>query len=393
MKTAILAHYPTWELEGRDAYHADPRRHPAPWVRNLAHALAGMGAAEVHVVTQTDEITRDMEAAADGVHLHFVACPRRLRAATLFAFDCRRIHRVLRRIAPDVVHAHGTEDAYALAGLTSGLPCVITLQGMMFKIAQHLPPPLFSRQRLVRWTERWCLRRARHIIAKSDYVVESIGGIATAATIHRVPNALNPVFYETPGAPEPDRLLFVGIIEERKGLIHLVDALARLAGAWPGLKLAIAGVPGRGGTAYDTAVRESVARQGLASRVEYLGFLKPDAVAREMTRAAVVAVPSLEEMFCNVAAEAMAANRPVVATRTGSLPQLVEDGRTGLLVPVGDPAALAAALDQLLADGALRAQFGAAGRQKAMRLWHPDAVARQTVAVYEAAIRSPRGES
>jgi glycosyltransferase involved in cell wall biosynthesis len=329
-----------------------------------------------------------MEADDGDVHLHFVACPGRFRATTLFYFDCRRIHRVLRRVAPDVVHAHGTEDAYALAGLTSGRPCVVTMQGMMFKIAQHLPPPLFSRPRLVYWIERWCLRHARHIIAKSDYVEASIGDIAAAAAIHRVPNALNPVFYEMPGVPDPDRLLFVGIIEERKGLIHLVDALARLAAARPALQLAIAGIPGRGGTAYDTVVRESVTRLNLQSRVEYLSLLKPDAVAREMARAAIVVVPSLEEMFCNVAAEAMAAARPVVATRTGSLPQLVEDGRTGLLVPVADPAALADAIGRLLADEPLRARLGAAGREKALRLWHPEAVARQTVEVYKAVART-----
>ncbi|MBI5397757.1 MAG: glycosyltransferase family 4 protein [Verrucomicrobia bacterium] len=390
MKVALLSHYPTWALEGREGYRADPRRHPAPWVRNLAHALAALGTVEVHVVTQTDEIERDMEATTDGVHLHFVACPRRLRAATLFFFDRRRMHRVLRHIAPDVVHAHGTEDAYALAGLTSGRPCVITLQGMLFKIAQHLPPPLFSRTRVIQLIERWCLRRARHIIAKSDYVVASMREIATPAVIHEVPNALNPVFFETTAAPEPERLLFVGIIEERKGLIHLVDAFARVAAARPGARLASAGVPGRGSDDYDAGVRAATARLGLQSRVEHLGFLKPDAVAREMARAGVVIVPSLEEMFCNVAAEAMAVGRPVVATRTGSLPQLVEDGKTGLLAPVADPAALADAIERMLADAPLRARLGAAGREKAMRLWHPEAVARQTVAVYESVLQTAK---
>ena len=390
MRIAILSHYPTWALEGRAGYRPDPRRHPAPWVRNLAHALAALGTVEVHVVTQTDEIKEDMETITGGVHLHFVACPPRLRAATLFVFDCRRLHRVLRRIGPDVIHAHGTEDAYALAGLTSGRPCVITMQGMLFKIAQHLPPPLFSRTRFIHRIERWCLRRARHIIAKSDYVAESIRDIAAAATLHRVPNALNPVFFDAGPVSDPNRLLFVGIIEERKGLTHLVDALARLARTRAGLKLAIAGIPGRGGTAYDTAVRASVVRQGLQPHIEYLGFLKPDAVAREMARAAMVVVPSLEEMFCNVAAEAMAAGRPVVASRVGSLPQLVEDGQTGLLVPVADHVTLANAIEQLLDDGALRTRLGAAARAKALRLWHPEVVARQTVAVYEAVLCSSR---
>ncbi len=387
MKIAILAHYPTWALEGREGYRPDPQRHPAPWVRNLAQAVAALGTVEVHVVTQTDEIQRDMETVAEGVHLHFVACPARWRATTLFFFDCRRLHQALGRIQPDIVHSHGTEDAYALAGLTSSLPCVITMQGMLFKIAQHVRPPLFSRPRLIRFIERWCLRHARHIIAKSDYVVESMREIATPATLHRVPNALNPVFFETAAAPEPDRLLFVGIIETRKGLVHLVDALARLVKMRPTVKLAIVGVPGRGSDAYDAAVRQSVIRQGLETHVEYLGFRRPDAVAREMARASVVVVPSLEEMFCNVAAEAMAVGRPVVATRTGSLPQLVADGETGLLVPVANSGALAAAIDRLLSDESLRVKLGAAARVRALGRWEPRLVARQTMAVYETVLK------
>ena len=388
MKVAILAHYPTWALEGHEDYRPDPQRHPAPWIRNLAQAIATLGTVEVHVVTQTDEIKRDVETIADGVHLHFVACPARWRATTLFYFDCRRLHRVLRRIGPEVIHAHGTEDAYALAGLTSGLPCVITIQGMLFKIAQHVRPPLFSRPWLIRFIERWCLRHACHIIAKSDYVAESMREIATPATIHRVPNALHPVFFQTTATPDPNRLLFVGIIETRKGLVHLVDALARLVTTRPTIKLAIVGVPGRGSDAYDAAVRESVMRQGLETSVEHLGFLRPDAVAQEMARASIVVVPSLEEMFCNVAAEAMAVGRPVVASRVGSLPQLVEDGQTGLLVPVADPVALANAIEQMLANEPLRVRLGAGGRVKAMQLWHPQEVALRTVAVYEKVLRS-----
>lgn len=135
MKVALLSQYATWALDGHPNYRPDSRRHPAPWVMNLARALAQYPLAEVHLVTQTDEISSPIDIVADDVRHHFVPCPRRFRATTLFQFDCRRLHRVLRSINPDVVHAHGTEDAFGLAGLTSGYPCVITVQGMFFKIA------------------------------------------------------------------------------------------------------------------------------------------------------------------------------------------------------------------------------------------------------------------
>ncbi|MCX6901247.1 MAG: glycosyltransferase family 4 protein [Verrucomicrobia bacterium] len=385
MRIAILSNYATWALEGRPGYRPDVRRHPAPWVANLAHALARLGTIEVHVVTQTDEIEHDMEAESQGVRLHFLRCPRRLRATTLFVFDCRRLHRALRRIQPDLVHSHGTEDAYTIAALKSGYPTVMTMQGLQFKITKHVKSPWFSRMRLMQTLEQWCLRHVRHIIAKSEHVAESVAPLAPQAEIYRIPNAMNPVFFENTAraaAGEPQRLLFGGIIAPVKGLQHLVTALDRLRPRWPGVKLAIVGVPGRGSEGYFESIREQILALRLEDAVEFHGFQRPENMAREMAQASVVIVPSLHEMFCNMVAEAMAVGRPVVASWVGSLPELVDDGRTGLLVPSADPESLAAAIERLLADEPLRTRMGLAATEKARRLWDPQQVARQTEEVY-----------
>ncbi len=383
MKVAILSHYATWALDGQPGYQPDLQRHPTTWVMNLVRGLTEIGGHEVHVVTQTDEIDRDMAIEKEGVTLHFVRCPRRLRAATLFQFDRRRLKHALDAFAPDIVHAFGTEDCYGLAGLTSGYPCVMTLQCLQFEIAKTLPPRLFSRGRITLAVERWCIRRARHLISMSTYGINGLRSVAPHAQIYEVPNALDPVFFQTTGQPESDRLLFVGIIEKRKGLEHLVDAVARVRKNRPGVRLAVGGVAGRGSETYFAAIKRQVEAKGLTGTVEFLGFLRPENVAGEMTRASVVVVPSLEEMFCNVVAEGMAVGRPVVASRVGALPQLVDDGTTGLLVTPANPDALAQAIGQLLADDARRAQFGTAAREKARRLWHPAEVAKQSVAIYQ----------
>jgi glycosyltransferase involved in cell wall biosynthesis len=389
VKVAILSNYPTWALEGRAGYRPDVRRHPAPWIANLAHALARLGTVEVHVVTQTDEIEQDMDAESRGVRLHFLRCPRRLRAATLFTFDRRRLHRALQRIQPDLVHSHGTEDAYTIAALTSGYPAVMTMQGLLFKIAERVQAPLFSRPRLMQALEQWCLRRVRHIIAKSEHVAESLAPLAPQATIHRIPNPMNPAFFEhTSNAVvgEPERLLFGGIIAPVKGLQHLVAALDRLRARRPGVKLSVVGVPGRGSEGYFDSIREQIRALRLEEVVEFHGFQRPENMARAMSRASVVVVPSLHEMFCNMVAEAMAVGRPVVASQTGSLPELVEDGQTGLLVPPADPESLASAIERLLADEPLRVRMGQAAVEKARRLWDPQRVALQTEAVYRAVL-------
>lgn len=389
MRVAILSNYATWALEGRPGYRPDVRRHPAPWVANLAHALARLGAVEVHVVTQTDEIERDMEAESQGARLHFLRCPRRLRAATLFVGDCWRLHRALRRIQPDLVHSHGTEDAYTIAALRSGYPTVMTMQGLLFKIGRHVKSPLFSRDRLMQMLEQWCLGRVRHIIAKSEHVATSVAPLAPQAAFHRIPNPMNPAFFDVAGEPERDRLLFAGIIAPVKGMEHLVAALPRIRERRPAARLSIVGVPGRGSEDYFAAIQAQVRRLGLETAVEYLGFKRPEDLAREMARASVVVVPSLEEMFCNVAAEAMAVGRPVIASRAGSLPQVVADDRSGLLVPPAEPAALAEAVTRLLEDDALRARLGVGAREWA-RQWAPETVARKTLAVYETVLKEQR---
>lgn len=390
MKIAIVGHYASWALAGRAGYQADPKRHPTTWVMNLVRGLKELGGREVHVVTQTDEVGRDMEVRHEGVTLHFLRCPRRLRAATLFCFDRLRIHRALRGIAPDVVHAFGTEDTYGLAGVTSGYPCLLHMQCLFFKMAAQVPVSPLSRMRLMMELERYSLRRARHIVAMSAHGADELRPVAPHAKVYAVPNAVEPVFFETQGQAEPDRLLFAAIFAPIKGLEHLVAALDLVRRKRPAVKLAIVGVPGRGAESYLASIQEQIATRGLHAHVEWLGFQRPEGLAREMARASVVVVPSLHEMFCSVAAEGMAVGRPVVASRAGALPELVDDGKTGLLAPPADPNALAQAIVRLLADDTLRGQFGAAAREKALRLWHSKEVARQTVAIYETVLAEQR---
>jgi glycosyltransferase involved in cell wall biosynthesis len=116
-------------------------------------------------------------------------------------------------------------------------------------------------------------------------------------------------------------------------------------------------------------------------------------VQRLLARAAVVVLPSHREGLPMVLLEAMAHGRAVVATPVGGVPSLVEDGRTGLLVPPGDAEAVRAAMERLLGDPDLRRRLGAAAREKVTELCSWDRVVDETLDAYEAALRgsiSPR---
>ncbi|MFN8598855.1 MAG: glycosyltransferase family 4 protein [Candidatus Binatia bacterium] len=175
----------------------------------------------------------------------------------------------------------------------------------------------------------------------------------------------------------------VASLHERKGHAVLLDALARLAadGVAP---LCLAAGTGPEGD----ALQDRAQRLGVAARVRWLGQVAD--VRSVLAAADVVAMPSLAEGLGVAAIEAMAASRPVVASAVGGLPELIDDGVQGLLVPPGDAAALAAALRRVLGDAALRARLGDAGRVRA-ESFSTVAMARGTASVYERALAARRG--
>jgi glycosyltransferase involved in cell wall biosynthesis len=157
-----------------------------------------------------------------------------------------------------------------------------------------------------------------------------------------------PYFVERPSAPPPPAagrsVAFVGRLTANKGLDVLLEALARHPDAWDDLTVV--------GDGWDRARCEELARTlGIAGRVVFAGWLPAGGVQETLRRAAVVAVPSRwPEPFGIVGLEAMAAARPVVASRIGGIAEWLDDGETGVLVEPGDADALAAGLATVLSD-------------------------------------------
>jgi phosphatidylinositol alpha-mannosyltransferase len=185
----------------------------------------------------------------------------------------------------------------------------------------------------------------------------------TGRTVEVVPNGID---HAALAALAPERrggrILFVGRDEPRKGVSVVLDAFGRLSGE---PELVLVGPGGRRG-----------------ERVRALGHVSDDALRAELARADVLAAPSVGgESFGIVLVEAMAAGLPVVASDIAGY-RAVLPTTAGRLVPPGDAAALAAALEELLADPGLRARLGEAGRRESERYAWPR-VAERTLAVYE----------
>jgi glycosyltransferase involved in cell wall biosynthesis len=206
-------------------------------------------------------------------------------------------------------------------------------------------------------------RRADVVLADSQAVAARLPDLEAHVVGCPIEPEPRPVAPPWPAADAPV-VGYVGRIEPRKGVLDLV----RAAPAIDARVVLVGDDPYGSDPAYVAQVRASDA-------VEHYGWV--DGAAGLMGALDVLVAPSRQEPFGTVLAEAMNAGTPVVATRVGGLPEVVEDGVTGRLVAPGDPPALAAAVNDVLAR---REALGAAARAVARR-WHADAYAQRVAEV------------
>ncbi|MFE5854094.1 glycosyltransferase family 4 protein [Streptomyces sp. NPDC056500] len=216
-----------------------------------------------------------------------------------------------------------------------------------------------------------------------DEIVEHLGVAQERIGVVHI-GADTDLFAPDPTVPEvPGRIVTTSSADvPLKGLVHLVEALAKVRTEHPAAHLVVVGK-----RAEDGPVARLIERYGLTDAVEFVkGISDPELV--DLVRGAQVAcVPSLYEGFSLPAAEAMATGTPLVATTGGAIPEVAgPDGRTCLAVPPGDAGALSAALCRLLSDQALRARLGEAGRQRVLERFTWAKAAQGTVELYRAAI-------
>ncbi|KAF5041508.1 GDP-mannose-dependent alpha-(1-6)-phosphatidylinositol monomannoside mannosyltransferase [anaerobic digester metagenome] len=174
-------------------------------------------------------------------------------------------------------------------------------------------------------------------------------------------------------------MLFVGGIEERKGLETLVHAVQLLTEEIPEVEVHIVG--GVRKVLYHQKIQRLVRDLLLENNVRFLSRLSDEELMREYAEASIFILPSKEESQGIVLVEAMATGTPVIATNAGGMPDVVEDGRNGFLVDCGDCRMMAEKLGILLTDEKMRKAFGCAGREMATE-YLPEKIAKQHLQLY-----------
>ena len=288
--------------------------------------------------------------------------PRALDGASFYALLPFRVARELRDFRPDAVLTQGAQEAalVLLARKLAGVPTrvIVDLHG-----DPAAPARLYgSRSRkvlapLADALARYGLSRADGVRTISAYTSSLVraAGVEPTATFAAFMD-LEP-FVETAPRPLPERptALFVGVLERYKAVDVLAEAWRLAAPKIPGATLHIVG---RG------VLNEVVKRlvDDLPAQTRWTESLPTPEVARVLDEATVLVLPSRSEGLGRVVVEAFCRGRGVVASRVGGIPDIVDDGETGLLVPAGDADALANALVLSLSDRTIAARLGSAGR-------------------------------
>src|SRR3954452_12626036 len=304
----------------------------------------------------------------------------------------------------DLVHSHTwyANGAGLLAGLVHGVPHVVTAHSLEPR-RPWKADQLGGGYRLSSWVERTSYLSADAVIAVSHGmradVLDAYPDL-DPARVHVVGNGVDAEAYRPvhdqeviqslgvdPGRPYA---LFVGRITRQKGVMHLLAAAEQLPPE-AGLVLCAgaADTPGERQQVAD-AVAELQARRGGVVWIE--AMLPREQLVPLITGATVFVVPSVYEPLGIVNLEAAACGTAVVASAVGGIPEVVDDGRTGLLVPY-DPAdiaaferGLAARIAELLAAPQRAAQMGAAGRERVLSEFGWPAIAQETVRLYDAVL-------
>ena len=293
---------------------------------------------------------------------------------------------VAREHGADVIHAHWaipTGPAAVSAARRLGLPSVITMHGGDVYVNPEQGYD-FPTRWYVRPALRWTLRKAGALTAiTEDCRQHALRAGAPTRSMHLVFNGTDlRRFSPAPaGAADPrfgPTMIFAcRQLFPRKGIRFLVEAVAQLKPRFPDLKVVVAGDGFERPDLIALAERLDIARD-----VTFLGWVPNSELPQYYRAAALSVIPSLEEGFGIPAAEAMGCETAVVASDAGGLPEVVEHGVTGLIVPRGDARALAGAIGELLADPARRAGMGHAGRERALRLFDWDRSAEQFEQIY-----------
>ena len=248
--------------------------------------------------------------------------------------------------------------------------------------------------KIMQWFIRRCIALNHYIIAPSQAMRDTFLLIGVSPErVKLLENAVKvpdeSVWEHRSSGQEGDGLagdvtvLFFNSITRAKGIFEFVEAAVRICRELPKVNVRIAGLE----SPDSVLVKKQIAESGAPARIHFIGAVSEEEKEAELQRADIYVLPSYIEDLPYGLLDAMALGLPCIATAVGGVPSLIEDGRTGLLIPPRDVSMLAEALRQFIADPLLRRKLGAAGRQRIKERYSWNRRAEEITDFYQAVLR------
>jgi len=325
----------------------------------------------------------------DGVQAHLIDLDRLKRTCRFvlpMLLAIAKLVTLIRREKIDIVHANSlwALKFCTIASLITGVPTVAMI---------HAYPKIHSRVKRMFHilTRRFCYRRAKRIVAVSNALKDAlVADKAPGTKVIVIPNGVEAEWFVRSAQQPADRVktvLTVGRLHPGKGQQIFLEAAAIIHAKFPDTAFVVAGEEcptSLENLGFKDELVQLADDLGLSGHVQFVGFTNE--LREHYRRCSVVVLPSFEETFGLVALEAMAAGRPVVASRIPGIMELIDDGKTGLLFEPGDHQDLARKVIRLLSDDALRADFAGRALAVVKAKYTLESTIERLQSVYETAI-------
>lgn len=356
--------------------------YPGRWVLNLAKAQRIHTSAQVEILIKVPGGNGVWTTDIEGIPCHFVSVPNLLRGKTGFFLDQRILASQALLKQPDMVHAHGTEEANALAALRTGLPCILTLQGCFFIINRIFRPRLLSRQWIVEKLERKTIPRFKHIITKSRYLRDEVLSVFPNVFTNEIPNTYDLLLEKIdPLQKRMNAVAFVGTIDPRKGFDIILEALITLFLLKRNLPVFHIFGNQKFPEAWESTQLDA-AKNLLGKNLILHGQVPQIQVANEVAKCRALVAPSREEMYGNQVIESLIVGTHVIVTENTAMAENVKRFGNGTIVPQNDPRKTAEAIHAALSFP-LDYQISCATRKLVIEECGPQKVATRHATLYE----------
>ena len=382
MRIGMIASYPANALlEDYDVRQKNRiNAHPRSWVRSLCTTLSQNPEIDVRVFALGRDVLRRKVIKCGNFEVEYIPqkTPARFDWMTRYYLKTMQIKYYVQRYHPDLVHGFGMETGNASIATRMDFPATAFIQGIVSKLC---PFSTWSKihKRIAIEEEKNAVQHLNGMVAETQFAYDWAKTVNPEANVRIIPHAVNREFSKSVCAEfRSNNFLFVGTLSRIKGVDLAIRALAELNKKEVGLRIA-----GSGAREHKSSLVALSKYLGVEKQITYLDQITRDNVVKEMSNSLALIVPSRMDTSPNVVTEAHAVGIPVIGTKAGGIPDMIDDGCNGLLVESDDYKGIAHSMARCLKDRRMCFNMGANGQKKVAKINDPQRIANEHVKFFK----------